>query len=114
MTYSDRSDGLGLIKLVLGMIVSNADIFLQERTILYCVAHADSITHAYVSPPRADIVRSRGPCIRYVRTSIPRMRTAFIHSTPSGHFWSLVLRTRTILSSIGPFSPRADLSIFLE
>ena len=44
-SYADRSDALGLIKLVLGMIDSHADIVLQDRTIFYCVAHADSITH---------------------------------------------------------------------
>ena len=36
------------------MIVSHAYIFLHSL-LLACVAHADSITHAEVLPPHADI-----------------------------------------------------------
>ena len=73
-----------------------------------CVAHADSITPAEVSPSRADIYRS-------MRALYPLCEGLHASHTDRFHspaprvdfFWSLVLRMWTILSSIGPFSPRA-------
>jgi len=73
-----------------------------------CEAHADSITPAEVSPPRADIFRSMQTLYPLCKGFHSSHKDRF-HS-PAPHvnfFWSLVLRTWTILSSIGPFSPRA-------
>ena len=58
--------------------------------------------------PRADLFRSRGPFICYGRTSVPRMRTVFIHQDPewtflltrawgTDHFLPRALRARTFL-----------------
>ena len=72
---------------------SRADRFLRERTFFYCLRDTRdqySIKRTDLCPPRADLLRSRGPSICHVWTSVPRSRTVFIHR--DSEWTSLVTR----------------------
>jgi hypothetical protein len=56
---------------------------------LYCLRGTRgqySIKRTDLCPPRADVFRSHGPFICYVWTSVPRLRTVFIHRDPEWTF----------------------------
>ena len=79
-----------------GSFSPRADLFL----LLARITHGQyPIKRTDLCQPRADLSYVMGGPLSFARGPFSFIRT------PSGLLWSLLLRTRTILSSIGPFTP---------